>query len=443
MSTNYRGSRTRADNISANIPDDQNTSVWIQGLPPTCGNDMLLGRLKDTGKIFATVINQPVGLHPTCAAKVVFWDRSGVDLLLRKAARGEFVFPGNYSPTVELNRIKTCGPNSATAEHGGTTLNPQGFGAFLADRKVRNVLNKRLDLTTNTKLPAYGWVARPAHMPQKKKMPSTQETKRPLIESSTAQWMSGWLRMGNNQQGSPTGSACRSIQKSFSIFLAPTHPPTGNRTWSCHYQDHKAWRTAVAVPRRAFDELFLLDAVISAVGRDHSEGSWLTAGCFGLPRHIPVYDTRPKMRVAFPATGDRTGGDSSRNICECEGDSKKNSRLILSLVPARLKNEISTQLGHSTAASNESFPARGCRGGPGAAPLLDFWNAFLIFQGSGSLGPLRSSDLVRVSPVWITLLESSDGGTDHTANSAHISTNIPDDQNTSVWILCPPANVRL
>ncbi|KAI0397737.1 hypothetical protein F5Y17DRAFT_454886 [Xylariaceae sp. FL0594] len=127
MSSNYRGSRSRPDNLSANIPDNQNTSVWIQGLPPTCGYDMLLGRLKDTGKIFATVINQPVGLHPTCAAKVVFWDRAGVDNLLRKAARGEFVFPGNYSPTVELNRIKTSAQAASNRSRVIIITGPESF----------------------------------------------------------------------------------------------------------------------------------------------------------------------------------------------------------------------------------------------------------------------------------------------------------------------------
>ncbi|KAI1810700.1 hypothetical protein GGS20DRAFT_162112 [Poronia punctata] len=113
ISQNYRGSLTRTAALSARIPAQSNTSVWIRGLPPTLNHKTLLAQLVNTGKIYATVINAPRDPHNTCAAKVVFWTRSGVDNLLRKASRGEFVFfevtsGERFIPTVELNRILTA-----------------------------------------------------------------------------------------------------------------------------------------------------------------------------------------------------------------------------------------------------------------------------------------------------------------------------------------------
>ena len=73
--TNQSGhchSRTRAENISEDIPDDENTSVWIQGLPPNCSCDMLSASLRKLARFFAAAINKPIGLHNTSAAKVVF-----------------------------------------------------------------------------------------------------------------------------------------------------------------------------------------------------------------------------------------------------------------------------------------------------------------------------------------------------------------------------------
>ncbi|KAI8627940.1 hypothetical protein F5Y19DRAFT_477111 [Xylariaceae sp. FL1651] len=108
FSMNYRGSRTRNENRSQNIPEEANTSVWIYGLPPMCDHAMLLGALRGTGKIYACVVNPAEGRYTAAAAKVVFWNRAGVDRLYNKVLHGGFTFDGDWAPVVEPNRIKTC-----------------------------------------------------------------------------------------------------------------------------------------------------------------------------------------------------------------------------------------------------------------------------------------------------------------------------------------------
>ncbi|KAK4102839.1 hypothetical protein N658DRAFT_326356 [Parathielavia hyrcaniae] len=59
VSPNYRGDCRMARNRPANIPADQNCSVWITGLPPNVTTNELLGAIRDTGRIWASVIHPP------------------------------------------------------------------------------------------------------------------------------------------------------------------------------------------------------------------------------------------------------------------------------------------------------------------------------------------------------------------------------------------------
>lgn len=113
-SPNYRGDPSNPKNQSADVPADQNTSVFIEGLPADCavrdlvggggdsshsgfldsspGNNKsapALALLRDTGKIYALSVGGPkpqAGIHTSCA-KLVYWDRSGVERLFEKLAR--------------------------------------------------------------------------------------------------------------------------------------------------------------------------------------------------------------------------------------------------------------------------------------------------------------------------------------------------------------------
>ncbi|KAK5632260.1 hypothetical protein RRF57_007974 [Xylaria bambusicola] len=100
---------TSAQDQSIHIPEEQNTSVWITNLPPTCTYAELLlsvRRAGPTGKIFATVINPPQANHTTSAAKIVFFSVEGKTRLLSYAASGAFSV-GAFLPNVIPNRIRT------------------------------------------------------------------------------------------------------------------------------------------------------------------------------------------------------------------------------------------------------------------------------------------------------------------------------------------------
>ncbi|KAI0474452.1 hypothetical protein F4859DRAFT_514984 [Xylaria cf. heliscus] len=107
ISHNYQGNRFALRNQSANIAPELSTSVWITNLPPNCNYAQLLGMMRHTGKIYATVINPPQGHFMTSAAKIVFFDIGGRQRFEARANTGQFVV-GSYVPRVRPNRILTA-----------------------------------------------------------------------------------------------------------------------------------------------------------------------------------------------------------------------------------------------------------------------------------------------------------------------------------------------
>ncbi|KAI0114272.1 hypothetical protein F4776DRAFT_638952 [Hypoxylon sp. NC0597] len=114
-SENYEGNIFLPANQSASIPSELSTSLWLTNLPPDCTHQLLLGSIRGCGKIYATVINPPVhtpnlrgrARHITSAAKLVFFDRPGVDRLLAKSILGRFSV-GGYVPHICMNRVKSA-----------------------------------------------------------------------------------------------------------------------------------------------------------------------------------------------------------------------------------------------------------------------------------------------------------------------------------------------
>ncbi|KAI2780100.1 hypothetical protein F4815DRAFT_499900 [Daldinia loculata] len=116
ISENYGGNIFLPSNQSANVPENESTSLWLTNLPPKCTHQMLLGAIRNCGKIYAAVINPPSestgrfrqrAPHTTSASKLVFFDRSGVDNLLAKSEAGEFSVEG-YVPKLKMNRIRSA-----------------------------------------------------------------------------------------------------------------------------------------------------------------------------------------------------------------------------------------------------------------------------------------------------------------------------------------------
>ncbi|KAI0848748.1 hypothetical protein F5Y00DRAFT_269970 [Daldinia vernicosa] len=116
ISENYGGNIFLPSNQSADVPEHESTSLWLTNLPPRCTHQMLLGAIRNCGKIWATVINPPSestgrfrqrAPHTTSASKLVFFDRAGVDNLLAKSEAGEFSVEG-YVPKLKMNRIRSA-----------------------------------------------------------------------------------------------------------------------------------------------------------------------------------------------------------------------------------------------------------------------------------------------------------------------------------------------
>ncbi|KAI8956515.1 hypothetical protein F5Y11DRAFT_342796 [Daldinia sp. FL1419] len=116
ISQNYGGNIFLPSNQSADVPEHESTSLWLTNLPPNCDHRMLLGSIRNCGKVYATVINPPDSTsghggqhlpHTTSASKLVFFDRAGVNNLLAKSQAGEFSV-GGYVPKLRMNRIRSA-----------------------------------------------------------------------------------------------------------------------------------------------------------------------------------------------------------------------------------------------------------------------------------------------------------------------------------------------
>ncbi|KAK8035896.1 hypothetical protein PG991_001969 [Apiospora marii] len=107
FSDNYRGSRESRSNYSANVPDHLNCSAFIRGLPPSCTPNMLLAHIRGCGtKVFALHINAPDARNPVhCAAKLVFFQRCGLEWLFDQIREGNFVITDENGRRYPCNAV--------------------------------------------------------------------------------------------------------------------------------------------------------------------------------------------------------------------------------------------------------------------------------------------------------------------------------------------------
>lgn len=80
VSKNYLGDLSVPENYSANIPESQNYSLWLMGLPDVTYS-ALLRSIRGLGKVYATWINHASEQHRTAAAKIVLFDREAAETL--------------------------------------------------------------------------------------------------------------------------------------------------------------------------------------------------------------------------------------------------------------------------------------------------------------------------------------------------------------------------
>ncbi|KAK6833322.1 hypothetical protein PG987_008016 [Apiospora arundinis] len=91
-SKNYGGNRLAPSNLSANIPDNENCSLFIRNLPSWLTYAQLFAAFTGVGRFASAHINQPNDTHATSAAKV---------------ALGSIVIDG-YTAIGAWNRVKVA-----------------------------------------------------------------------------------------------------------------------------------------------------------------------------------------------------------------------------------------------------------------------------------------------------------------------------------------------
>ncbi|KAI1074267.1 hypothetical protein F5B20DRAFT_563954 [Whalleya microplaca] len=91
---NHSGNLENEDNKPAEIDHEHNCALWIAGLPSDIDHHEFLSRIRSAGKVYRLVIYPPKpskGL-PYAAARLRFFDRRGVNVLLSQARQHTLTF---------------------------------------------------------------------------------------------------------------------------------------------------------------------------------------------------------------------------------------------------------------------------------------------------------------------------------------------------------------
>lgn len=120
---NYQGDTSRFRNLPANVPGEQNTALWLTGLPADISYPELFDNLDQRGRIFSVVINvanQASG-HKTAAATITFFHAASAQKLYNFSNSGPGFFIRGNRINVLHNRRKTSEAQTKpyqTTQHG-------------------------------------------------------------------------------------------------------------------------------------------------------------------------------------------------------------------------------------------------------------------------------------------------------------------------------------
>ncbi|KAL2257504.1 hypothetical protein VTK26DRAFT_88 [Humicola hyalothermophila] len=109
-SPSYRGDPSIPGNRPANIPPEQNCSVWPSGLPADISTSELLGAIRNVGKIWASVISLPTGVYRTSAAKVTFFTAVAAQTFLSRYGDGDSLLIRGHAAQVRPDRNRVAQP---------------------------------------------------------------------------------------------------------------------------------------------------------------------------------------------------------------------------------------------------------------------------------------------------------------------------------------------
>ncbi|KAF4435732.1 hypothetical protein F53441_13436 [Fusarium austroafricanum] len=106
FSTNYKGEHNVRNASAMNLLPEENCALWLTNLPPSVTHHELLAQIRNVGRIWCTVINEPdYERHDTAAAKLVFFTPEPAQLLLSKSLTQGLSVNG-YPIKVTHNRVK-------------------------------------------------------------------------------------------------------------------------------------------------------------------------------------------------------------------------------------------------------------------------------------------------------------------------------------------------
>ncbi|KAF5628775.1 uncharacterized protein FTJAE_8725 [Fusarium tjaetaba] len=146
FSDNYKGEHNTRNASALSLTADQNCALWLTNLPPDVTHHELLGQIRNVGRIWCSVINEPDWeRHQTAAAKVVFFTPGPAQLLLSKSLTRGISVRG-FPVRVTHNRVKygeqgVLGPASRVLIITGksTFVNPSSLTKFFEERFVFEV----------------------------------------------------------------------------------------------------------------------------------------------------------------------------------------------------------------------------------------------------------------------------------------------------------------
>ncbi|KAH9888175.1 hypothetical protein F4778DRAFT_410448 [Xylariomycetidae sp. FL2044] len=106
ISVNYRGSLEVPSNGSANIPHEQNTSIFIKTVPPSITYHSLMKMLEGkAGRVYASHITPAAPPFVYAAVKITFFKHDAADFVIRQINNGTMTLGGHRMSAV-WNRIR-------------------------------------------------------------------------------------------------------------------------------------------------------------------------------------------------------------------------------------------------------------------------------------------------------------------------------------------------
>lgn len=120
---NYQGDTSRFRNLPANVPDEQNTALWLTGLPADISYPELFDNLDRRGRVFSVFINvaNQVSGHKAAAATIAFFNAASTQKLYNFSNSGPGLFIRGNRIKILHNRRKTSEAQKKpyqTTQHG-------------------------------------------------------------------------------------------------------------------------------------------------------------------------------------------------------------------------------------------------------------------------------------------------------------------------------------